>query len=70
MMADSLAAGGMALHFTIHDPEADVVRLLTRVRDNIRDLGEVQVLDMNFKSHFDGDDYVAELTVYYVPTAQ
>lgn len=60
---------GLARHFTIHDAECDVPRLLESVRAHIVELGSIDVMDMSFSAHFDGPDFVAEMTVYYRPHA-
>ena len=52
-------------HFSIHDGDCDVPSLLDRVRSNIVELGDIDVFDITFCAHFDGPDYVAEMTVYY-----
>jgi len=54
-------------HFTVHDPDCDVPRLLDRVRAAIVGLGAVDVYDISFCAHHDGPEYVAEMTVYYWP---
>jgi hypothetical protein len=55
-------------HFTIHDPDCDVPRLLQKIRDEIVERGPIKVFDMAFKAHWDGLEYVAEMTVYYLPS--
>jgi hypothetical protein len=51
--------------FTIHNADCDVLALLESVRGVISDLGAVDVWDMTFSAHFDGPDYVAEMSVYF-----
>jgi hypothetical protein len=58
---------GLMRHFTVHSPECDVPRLLDAVRVSLVELGAVDVYDITFCAHFDGPEYVAEMTVYYWP---
>jgi hypothetical protein len=54
-------------HFTLHQPDGQPVALLRRIADEIEKLVEIDVYDIVFKVHWDGDDYVAEASVYFSP---
>ncbi len=56
---------GMMRHFTLHHSEADAGELLERAAAEIRSRGGIDVFDITYCAHFDGDAYVAEISVYY-----
>jgi hypothetical protein len=59
---------GLMRHFTMHDGNCDVPALLERVRAAIVERGAIDVFDITFKAHWDGPNYVAEMTVYFWPS--
>ena len=57
---------GSARCFGILDLDCNVPRLLEKVRAAIVQNGPIHVLDMTFSTYWEGDKYVAEMTVYFV----
>ena len=58
-----------ALHFSLANPEGrgqgGVPRLLNRLADEIRSLGEVEVMDITFHMEVADDGNRPQFTVYY-----
>lgn len=58
-----------ALHFSLANPEgrgqARLPRLLNRLADEIRSLGEVEVMDITFHTEVTDDGNRPHFTVYY-----
>ena len=52
-------------HFSISDKEANTSRLLRKMADALDELGSVQVLDVTFSSHFDGDHLETRMSAYF-----
>jgi hypothetical protein len=58
-----------ALHFSLANPEGRgqgrLPRLLNRLADEIRSLGEVEVMDITFHTEVTDDGNRPQFTVYY-----
>jgi len=63
-----------ALHFSLANPkgrgQGRVPRLLNRLADEIRSLGEVEVMDITFHTEVTDDGNRPDFTVYYYRPAK